>query len=246
MDKPRGKQAYLNYNQIQSYIDQNLLDSYDEVFAKDRGIKYYIDDNHNIVEIKSTNDVFNSELEALTKLNSLGSDYYVGQIISIKSDEEYIGYIVNYNTTTKQYSIAKICDRMIDYNKLENIPIINIVANDPIVLSDLDDGYYSIVGSYQISPDDTTHRIATSKVSFIIEHDVDKDNNAITYITEQKSKRIKHYIAKEGELIEDGYVLASDLEQEIIDVIDDNVDKNISEYVDNNQATSDDISNLFS
>ena len=42
------KHAYINYNQIQSLIDNGRLDKYDLVIAKDKKNLYIIDENLNI------------------------------------------------------------------------------------------------------------------------------------------------------------------------------------------------------
>lgn len=47
------KHAYINYNQIQSLIDNGRLDKYDLVIAKDKKNLYIIDENLNVQPVVS-------------------------------------------------------------------------------------------------------------------------------------------------------------------------------------------------
>ena len=55
------KHAYINYNQIQSLIDNGRLDKYDLVIAKDKKNLYIIDENLKIQPV--VNNTGHSEVE---------------------------------------------------------------------------------------------------------------------------------------------------------------------------------------
>ena len=201
----RGKQAYLMSNEIQAKINDGTLDQYDTVFTKDTKEIVYIDKDKVPHSTKSKFDVYSNETIANTTINTL-SYTYEGQIVMVFTELDGIKpCVVNLNADTNQYYVIPVnsghSQMIVDYNNIENVPILNIVADTEIVLSNLADGYYSIVGSYQISPDDATHRISTSRILFTIEHEV-SHNEIVTYITEIKGKKIKRYEVKEGSLIE--------------------------------------------
>lgn len=230
-ERPRGRQAYLNYDQIQPFIEAGKLDQYDEVFCKDRNIKVYIDKDLNLREIKSTNDVFNSEEDALSALNDLSSDWFAGQLIAIKSNGEYFAYTVNYNNETQQYSITPIDTCIVSYNNLQDIPIQNIVADaqDNLILSELTDGYYNVLGTFKISPYDETTHIVTSNVLFVVRH---KDGN--TYIRCLDSVEDNIFIIDGSGNIEEKTIPTTD---DVLDIIDN--------YIIENVASQQDINDLF-
>lgn len=55
------KHAYINYNQIQSLIDNGRLDKYDLVIAKDKKNLYIIDENLNIQPVVNNTGYIESE-----------------------------------------------------------------------------------------------------------------------------------------------------------------------------------------
>lgn len=230
-ERPRGRQAYLNYDQIQPFIEAGKLDQYDEIFCKDRNIKVYIDKDLNPREIKSTNDVFNSEEDALESLNALSSDWFAGQLIAIRADGEYLAYTVNYNSETQKYSITPIDNCIVDYNDLQNIPIQNKVANaeDNLVLSELSDGYYNVLGTFKISPIESTTHIVTSPVMYVIKH-----RGSDVYVRPLDSIENELYIVdSQGEI-----------GQTIIPTMDE-VEDEIENYITRSLATTDDVDSLF-
>lgn len=256
--KPKSKLAYLSYDQIQTKIDQGILDQYDLVYEKNEHILYIIDKDMNIVPVESKIDSFQSESEALEYINS-HTDTYPGKIINIYEEDKFIPYIVNLNASTGDFyvlPVSTISDDH-DYNHLFNKPIENIVATDEVILANLDDGIYSLVGNYRISDLDTTHRMITSKELFIKQTATEEDNIEYVYITEINSKNVKRYICTDESFIEDRYILFSELGNEVDDIIQvevpvivDNMIQTevpgmISDYIDNHSASTEDIRNLF-
>ena len=243
MAKPKSKLAYLSYDQIQVKIDAGLLDEYDLIFEKAEYQLYILDKDKNIVPVKSRIDAYQSEADAVSALNNK-SDTYEGQIINVLEDGEYIPYTVNKNSSTGRFYVRKINDR--DYDSLKNVPIINITANNEIILSELDNGFYTLVGSYRFSESDVTHRMTSVKKYFVVNHLLDDDNNTITHITEFSGTSIMKYICSDNEFIEDRYVLSSELENDVIEILDVKVPVMIDKYVATHEATQEDIQNLFS
>ena len=244
MAKPKSKLAYLSYDQIQPRIDSGQLDQYDLIYEKSQHLLYIIDKDMNIVPVTSRIDSYQSEASAIEALNSK-TDTYEGQIVNILINGKYIPYTVNKDSSAvvDTYYVTRI--GIDDYNDLINKPVENIVATQEVILSELDDGIYSLVGNYRISDQDTTHRMITSKEFVIKETATDEDNIEYIHITEISGKSIKNYICTDVNLIEDRYVLFSELGNEVEDIIQVEVPQMIDEYVQTNQATDEDIENLF-
>ena len=242
--KPKSKLAYLSYDQIQTKIDQGLLDEYDLIFEKNEHVLYILDKEKNIVPVTSRIDSYQSEASAITALNSK-TDTYEGQIVNILVDGKYIPYSVNKDSSAvvDTYYVTRI--GIDDYNDLINKPVENIVATQEVVLSELADGIYSLVGNYRISDQDTTHRMITSKEFVIKETAIDEDNIEYIHITEISGKSIKNYICTDVNFIEDRYVLLSELGNEVEDIIQLEVPQMIDDYVENHSASAEDIQNLF-
>lgn len=240
--KPKSKQAYLNYDQIQTYIDNGKLDAYDQIFAKDQKVFYYIDKDLNIVPIQSRIESFESQSDALEYINN-NSDTYPGKIINIFENSEYVPYSVNFNTSTGSYYVTRVSIN--DYNELLNKPIINIVSDNEVVLADLDNGFYTLIGNYRICALDVTHRMTAAKKYFVIEHLLGNDNNTITHITEISGLRVYKYICSDTDFVEDRYVLASEIENNVDEVLDREFDDRADNYIANHEATDQEIRNLF-
>lgn len=242
--KPKSKLAYLSYDQIQPKIDAGLLDEYDLIFDKNSHEMLILDKDKNIVPVKSKIDSYQSVSDAETALNAK-TDTYVGQIVNILVDGKYIPYSVNKDSSAvvDTYYVTRI--GIDDYNDLKNKPIENIVANEEVILSELVDGVYSLVGNYRISELDATHRMVASKVLFVKQTFVDENNIEYVHITELGAKAIKNYICTEVSFTEDRFVLLSELGNEVEDIIQTEVPQIIDDYVENHSASTEDIQNLF-
>lgn len=248
--KPKSKLAYLSYDQIQPKIDNGILDEYDMIFEPQQKIFYILDKEKNIIPAGSRLDSYQSVSDAETALNTK-TNTYVGQIVSILTNGEYIPYSVNLNSSTGTYYVVKVDTD--DYDNLINKPIENIVANDEVILSNLDDGFYSLVGNFRISNLDTTHRIATTKEFIIKQTATNEDNIVNVYITEISGKNIQQYICTDVSFVEDRYLLFSELGNEVDDIIQvevpliiqQEVPQIIDDYVDTHSASTQDIQDLF-
>lgn len=243
--KPKSKLAYLSYDQIQPRIDSGQLDQYDLIYEKSQHLLYIIDKDMNIVPITSRIDSYQSEASAIEALNSK-TDTYEGQIVNILVDGKYIPYSVNKDSSAvvNTYYVTRI--GIDDYNDLKNKPVENIVTDTEILLSDLDDGFYTLIGSYRFCNLDQTHRMTSIKKYFIINSLLDDNNNTITHITEINGTSITKYICSVDSFVEDRYVLASELGNDVSDILDVELPGRLDDYVQQNQATQQDIQNLFS
>lgn len=243
--KPKAKQAYLKYDQIQAYIDSGKLDQYDFIYATDRHTWNIIDKDLNIVPIQSRIICFESESEAIEYINS-NADSYPGKIINIYETDKYVPYIINLDAETEKYYVSPVSTISDDhdYNNLFNKPIENIIANEEIILSELEDGIYTLKGMYRICEQDETHRILTTKETFIKET-ISENDREIIYISEFNSKSINRYICTENDFIEDRYILLSELNSIIERIIDTDIPQKIDEYIEGHLASENDIRNLF-
>ena len=241
--KPKSKLAYLSYDQIQTKIDQGLLDEYDLIFEKNTHEMFLLDKNKTLVPIKSRIDLYPSASNAITAINAK-TDTYEGQIINILEDGKYVPYSIYLNLTTGNYGITRVGTK--DYDQLDNKPITNITADNEVVLANLDDGIYTLIGNYRICDLDTTHRMAVARKFFIIESLSDNNNNVITHVTEINGLRIFNYTCSNTEFVEDRYILASEIDDNVDDVLDREFDGRADQYVAAHQATNQEIIDLFS
>ena len=191
--KTRAKYGYLSYEDMLTRISDGILDEYDIVFTTDTKECYVITPELIPSPIRSKVYVYNSVDEAESAINN-NADTYIGQIVSVWYKDAYRGYVVNTNKTrnTSSYSLTPLAEltEEIDYNTLGNKPIINIVGTleEPINLSTLSDGIYSIKGQYKVSDNEETVFLAASNILFIIEKD-----EQIVYIKKITSGEIVDY-----------------------------------------------------
>lgn len=172
----RAKFGYLTYDDMIIKIQDNILDAYDICYTKDTNECYIIREDLTPSPIRSRVYIFQNESDAITQLNQ-NTDTYNGQIISVLCGDTYRGYIVNYKNNS--FGITPLWENTepINYNNLGNRPIINLVgtSDNPIIVSDLNDGIYNIKGQYKI--DNLIETIYLSASSVIIM--VEKDENII-------------------------------------------------------------------
>lgn len=116
-----------------------------------------------------------------------------------------------------------------NYNDLVDRPATHLDGSESvIVLSELDEGMYTVIGSYCFYAGGTTH-IAINKKYFVIEPSLN-----VCYITETKGSRVKRYsYSTEEGLVEEQYILNSEF------------NGMADTYVANNVASSQDIEDLF-
>lgn len=175
----RAKFGYLNYEAMLLNIAQETdpkrkLDAYDLNFTPDTKECYIIAPDLTPWSIKSKVYTFDNINLAVEQLNQ-NNDTYAGQIIAIKSNEKYYGYIVN--PASGGWSVSPLSEQIgeIDYNTIGNRPIKNIYGEieKPVIVSDLNNGIYTINGQYQISPDINTILSSATNHIVIVEHGAD-------------------------------------------------------------------------
>ena len=166
----RAKWAYLPYASIQQKIDDGILDSYDVVYTSDTHENIVITPDLQFLPIRSKVYVFDSVDDANNQLN-LNADTYVGQIVSILSNDKCKGYIVNKDINNMYFVDALTVDD-IDYNTIGNRPIENLVGtlDNPILINALSSGIYKVKGQYKISEQEITTYLSADGDLFLIEN----------------------------------------------------------------------------
>lgn len=199
---PMSRLAYLTYDDMLQKIQTKEIDEYDIVFSRDHLVTYLISENLEPIEIHSRVYIFNSIEEAEIKLNG-ATDTYVGQIVSILYDDTYRGYIVNQKDN--RYIVIPLWEHPepIDYNTLGNQPITNLIGtlDEPIIVSELGTGLYSIKGQYKIYESEITTYSTGCEVIFIV--DKNEDSIKIKKIT---SNDIIDYLISENTVISNKYI----------------------------------------
>jgi len=212
MAQNRAKFGYLSYNDMLQKISDGTLDQHDIIFTKDTKETYIIDSDKTPISLKSKVYVYNSMTEAIREINR-NTDTYVGQVVSILEGDTYRGYIVNKNTKlrTTSYTVSPLTDiSSIDYNTLGNKPIINLVGtlDEPIMLSDLANGTYSILGQYMVYITDKTVFLNASPVIVLVEN-----VEGVKKIKKVSSSEIIDYEINGGIIIQKKYVTDKFLEE---------------------------------
>lgn len=194
----RSKFGYLSYNRMLAKISTGELDAYDINFAPDTKECYIISPDLTPWSVKSKVYTFNSVDQATRILNE-NVDTYPGQIVAIKANDKFVGYIVN--ETKDGYVVDSLIDSSegIDYNNLGNRPIINIegTLSAPIVADELDPGIYSFSGSYKISQKLETIFNSNKPTLFLIEKDATTEPE-ITYVRKISGKEIILYTVSDS------------------------------------------------
>lgn len=198
------KFGFLPYDEMLLKISEGLINQYDIIFTKDTKETFVISEDLIPIAIKSKVYIFNSIEEAENKLNE-NIDTYIGQIVSIFEVDTYKGYIVN--KENNKFVVKPLCDLShIDYDTLGNKPIVNIYgeSSNPIIISDLDNGIYSITGHFKIASNDITIHLNPNPTIFVIE----KDNvDCCIYINKIATKEITNYVVeKNNSTVVDKYV----------------------------------------
>ena len=183
------KFGYLSYDEMLTRIDTGELNEYDVIYSKDRLTTFVISEELKPIEIRSRVYVYDSIVEAESALNT-AIDTYIGQIVSIKYNDKYRGYIVNQNIKGFYVTPLDKHPDIIDYNTLGNRPIVNLTGtlDIPIVVSELNSGLYLIKGQYTISDDISTVYLSASGALFSVE----KTSSAV-YIKKITSTEITDY-----------------------------------------------------
>lgn len=170
MATKRTNFAYLSYDDMLQKLSDGTLNQYDVIYTKDSYETYIISDKLKAIPLQCRVYCFSSIREAISKLNQ-NSDTYEGQLVSIYNGNEYSGYIVNLKngafTVTSLHQLSSI-----DYDTIGNRPIINMVgeSDNPLIISSLNNGTYSITGHFKIAENDVTTHLNPNATLFLVSH----------------------------------------------------------------------------
>ena len=188
--------AVASRDKIQGYIADGVLKYPSYVLCKDTYEWVYIDKNLEMQNIKGYSQA------SMFEVKELPTDF--------KNNTFYlcdgIGYI---SINGKLVPVFKdISEGVTSYNDLADAPIVNKVGSigAEIILSELDNGNYSIKGQYKISATSTTVSVSSVSTMFLVESDED-----FKYITKLGAKKIivyKYNVAS-GEVTTDEHVTKS-------------------------------------
>lgn len=188
MSKSRTNFAYLTCEDMQKKLSDGILNQYDVIYTKDSLETYIITEELKAVALRSRVYAFNSIREAVSKLNQ-NMDTYEGQIVSIYNGNEYSGYIVNLKngafTVTSLHQLS-----FVDYDTLGNRPIVNMIgeSDNPIIISTLENGTYSVTGHFKIATNDVTIHLNPNATLFLVSH-----NDSDVFIKMIATKEIVDY-----------------------------------------------------
>ena len=276
----RAKFAYLKYESMLSNLSDETLDpkkklnAYDINFTPDTKECYIISPDLIPWAINSKVYTFDS-IESVNEQLNQNTDTYSGQIIAIQYDEKYFGYIVNKNVDGYYVSPLNEYPDEINYDKLGNRPIINLIGtlDEPIMVSDLDTGIYKIKGQYKVSNLEETTYLSASDTLFIVNSQKDTISikkvtidDIVDYVITNETLMVNKYITedflKEKKYVDSDYVdtktetvkllLEDELKKYIVETIDsvmgESLDKKIDERINTFiQPTEDEqITDLFS
>ena len=189
--------AVASRDKIQGYIDSKTLKYPSYVLCKETYEWVYIDKNLQMHDIKGYAQTSMFDIEELPTEGFQEKAFYLCN---------GIGYL---SINGKLVPVFKdISDLVESYDDLADTPIINKIGSmgEEIILSDLDDGAYSIKGHYKISESLNTVHISSSNVIILIESDEN-----YKYITKLGANKVNVYkidIATK-EVTKDGYVTES-------------------------------------
>lgn len=189
------KFAVANYGNIQSYINQGLIDYPTYVFCRDTNTMVFVDKNRKMQDIKTFNQSSIVVVDELPTENIQSNTFYIC---------DGVGYLLINDILVPVFREISENEGVSSYDDLSEIPIVNkrgtIVS--PVVLSDLEAGCYSVSGQYQIGGNMTTTYVPSSNVVVLVESD-----GKFKYITRIDGKRVVLYTVtlETMEVISDEY-----------------------------------------
>lgn len=270
--KTHSKLFFVNRDDIDAYINDGKIDANDIVYTKDTHENIFITPEHLIVPIRSRVYRFTNTISAETSLNN-SLDTYEGQIVAISSGGSYTAYIVNKNKGG-QYYVTKLSEdaNIANYDSLGNRPIYNLdgTLDEPIIVFDLDTGFYKIRGQYKLTEPSTTVYLSAADNIFLIDKQVDYTyirkitaRDIIDYKVENNSFTVtkdsiptKEWVESKGYITESildiklaalNYMTKEDVKAYIDSVLDIDIDAKIDARIDQRIVSVDnsEVVNLF-
>lgn len=228
--------GWITKQEMLNAIEEGVLDQFDICFTRDTHEQYIINAKLEPVPIKSHVRVYGSVEAAISDIQNT-SNTYVGEIISVSDGDKFIAYVVNQFDDGTYYIAPAVSDSQIDYDKIQNIPIVNLegTTDEPVILSELNNGYYKISGHF-ITPDGVE---VTSYVgNFII---VNSDILSGKQIKRISSKNIVDYSITDEQVtsskyitedyIKDNNITTTDYVDNAVTVLKNEMEKYIQNYV---------------
>lgn len=174
--------AVASYDNIQSYVNDGKLTYPSYVFCKDKNTLVFIDKDLQIQNIKGFNQSSIVEVEELPTEDVQSNTFYVcnGK-----------GYLLINDVLVPVFKeLTDFEGSTSDYDQLENLPVMNKYGeiSSPIVLSDLDNGSYSIKGQYKVGGDIETVYVSSKDVTVLVDSD-----DEYKYITRISAKNVCLY-----------------------------------------------------
>ena len=188
--------AVASRDKIQGYLDSQVLKYPSYVLCKDSWEWVYIDKDLKMQDVKGFAQASMFEVNELPEVFE-DRTFYI---------HEGIGYL---SIGGRLVPVFKdISEGVASYNDLADIPVTNKVGSvgKEIILSELEDGNYSIKGQYKIGTASTTVSISSIATMFLIESDED-----FKYITKLGAKKVYVYTYNivSGEVTTDEYITKS-------------------------------------
>ena len=188
--------AVASRDKIQGYLDDKILKYPSYILCKDSWEWVYIDKDLQMHDVKSYAQTSMFEVDKLPEVFE-DRTFYI---------HEGIGYL---SINGRLVPVFKdISEGVASYNDLADVPVTNKVGSigAEIVLSELEDGNYSIKGQYKISTTSTTVSVSSVNTMFLIESDGD-----FKYITKLGAKKVYVYTYNiaSGEVATDEYITKS-------------------------------------
>lgn len=189
-----------SYDKIQSYIAEGVITYPSYVFCKDKNTLVFVDKDLKIQDVKGFGQSSIVEVNDLPTSDILSNTFYICK---------GVGYLLIGEALVPVFKNISESDEGVDsYDNLKNVPLVNKYGNvgEPVVLSELDDGSYSVNGHYQIGGNLTTTYVPLKNVMFLVESD--EENK---YITRLSGKNICVYKVnlESSDVVSDEYVTQS-------------------------------------
>lgn len=233
------KFGWLTLEEMTTAIAEGNLDAHDVCFTKDSHEVYLISKDLEPISIKSRVRIYATVESAIADINTT-SQTYEGEILSIRDGDKFIAYVVNKFEDGDYYVTPVYSDTQIDYDGLQNTPITNLngTLENPIVLADLDDGWYKVSGHFS-TPDGKSFNSIVG--NYIIVEQTDVSTKVIKRIN---TKNIIDYTIDNGVVSKDKYATEKFIEDKgyaTTDYVDSSIaalQVTMEDYIQNYVATT--------
>ena len=220
----RSRLGYLAYEDIQSRVDDGLLDQYDVVLVKDRDTAAFIAPDGTIHDITARMNAYMSESTAIRALNSSATTY-VGMPVAIWYQGSYKLYIAD--GTPGNWEVLPAWGNPVNfsYNELVDVPVINKVGTiaEPVILSELANGIYVVVG--------TTRVISSSEIITLLSPELVVVKNDGTSIQRMSGEKTHSYEIDGGEVKEAEVTTDDDVYERIDEQFNERLEETSSESI---------------